>query len=323
MSYNFNVLIVDDVKENLFSLDALLTEEIENISVYQANSGLEALAMLRDRYYDLIILDIQMPEMDGFEVAKLIKGRKKTKDIPIVFLTAAFKSEAFKEKGFAIGAIDYLTKPIDENQLINRINLYLKVFEKEKELEKINQELQEYIGEVRRLSITDELTNLYNRRHFNDIFPKEINRAKRENNFISFIILDIDHFKLYNDTYGHQLGDKTLKDMGTILKESLQRGSDFAFRLGGEEFGVVFSGLDKDKSLEFANFIRENIENLNIKHKKNSASEFITTSMGLFVSSAESLDKADDIYKLADEALYEAKESGRNRVILFDNSLVN
>lgn len=141
MARTFNILIVDDIVENLYSLDALLTEEIENIEVFQANSGIEALTFLRDNSVDLIILDIQMPEMDGFEVAKLIKGKKNTKDIPIVFLTAAFKSEAFKEQGFKIGAVDYLTKPIDENRLINKVNLYLKVFKKERELEIKNEEL--------------------------------------------------------------------------------------------------------------------------------------------------------------------------------------
>ncbi len=141
MSKLFNILIVDDVAENLYSLNALLTEEIENVQVFQANSGIDALTFLREVSVDLIILDIQMPQMDGFEVAQLIKGRKKTKDIPIVFLTAAFKTEAFKEQGFKVGAVDYLTKPIDENRLINKINLYLKVFEKEKELEVKNEEL--------------------------------------------------------------------------------------------------------------------------------------------------------------------------------------
>lgn len=317
----FNLLIVDDIKENLFSLEALLTEEIENISVAKANSGLEALSKVREIKFDLIILDIQMPEMDGFEVAELLKGAKKTKDIPIVFLTAAYKSDSFKEKGFQIGAIDYLTKPIDENQLINRINLYLKVFEKEKELQAINQKLNEYIEEIKRLSVTDELTNLFNRRHFNELFVKERNRAIRDEKFFSFILIDVDNFKLYNDTYGHQAGDFVLKEVGATLKKSLHRGSDFAFRLGGEEFGIIFSGLNEEKSLEFSNQIREKIEDLKIKHEKNSASEFVTASMGLYVGSYHQIEESDSIYRYADEALYLAKESGRNRVILHESEI--
>ncbi len=170
---------------------------------------------------------------------------------------------------------------------------------------------------IEEIAITDALTKLYNRGHFNNIFKREINRTKRDKKYFSFLIIDIDHFKQYNDTYGHQAGDDVLIKFAKSLKTSISRASDFAFRLGGEEFGMIFSDLNEEDSLEFASIVKENIEKLEIEHSKNSASKFITASMGLVVQNAKEIKSDDEIYKLADEALYEAKESGRNKVILY------
>ncbi len=162
------------------------------------------------------------------------------------------------------------------------------------------------------LSITDGLTNIYNRRYFDEIFPKIINNAKRKNELISFLFMDIDHFKQYNDNYGHQKGDEVLIKFAKCLKESLNRSSDFAFRLGGEEFAIVYQTDTKEKAIEFANIIKNNIEDLKIKHEFNSASPYITASMGLICKNANNID--DKIYKQADDLLYEAKRSGRNQI---------
>ena len=126
------ILIVDDVPSNLFTLRALLEEHFEDVEITEANSGFEALEKLMREPVDLIILDIQMPEMDGFQTAKLIRSRRKTKNIPIVFLTAAYKSDQFRNQGFSLGATDYLTKPIDDYQLTTRINSYLSIIKLEK-----------------------------------------------------------------------------------------------------------------------------------------------------------------------------------------------
>lgn len=162
------------------------------------------------------------------------------------------------------------------------------------------------------ISITDGLTNIYNRRYFDEIFPKIINNAKRKNQLVSFLFMDIDHFKLYNDNYGHQMGDEVLIKFAKCLKESLNRSSDFAFRLGGEEFAIVYQADTKEKAIEFANSIKSNIEDLKIKHEFNSASPYITASMGLICKNANDID--DKIYKQADDLLYEAKRSGRNQI---------
>jgi len=168
---------------------------------------------------------------------------------------------------------------------------------------------------VEELSITDGLTSLYNRRYFDEIFPKALNGARREKEFFCFILMDIDHFKQYNDTYGHQKGDEVLIDVATCLKGNMKRANDLTFRLGGEEFGVLFKTDEKEKALIHANNLRNEIENLQINHEKNSASKYVTMSMGLICENAENLPSFDKVYRKADELLYKAKESGRNRVV--------
>lgn len=170
---------------------------------------------------------------------------------------------------------------------------------------------------LEKMSMTDDLTKIYNRRYFNKIFPKELNKSKRGNELIlNFALLDIDYFKNYNDIYGHQQGDMVLQKVGNILSLSLKRTNDYCFRLGGEEFGILFYSQTKEKSVDYCDTIRQNIENLKIEHKENSVSNFITASFGLYI-----IDLKDDkndfyaIYKNADEMLYKAKKDGRNRVV--------
>jgi len=168
---------------------------------------------------------------------------------------------------------------------------------------------------VEEISITDALTGIYNRRHFDVIFPKMINSAKRHKDFFCFVILDIDHFKQYNDNYGHQKGDETLVSVAQSIESSLKRGEDYCFRLGGEEFGVVFKVDKKEKALVFAEQIREKIESLAISHEYSTAGSNITASLGLLVQDPNETHSVDEVYKRADELLYQAKEQGRNRVI--------
>ena len=168
------------------------------------------------------------------------------------------------------------------------------------------------------LAIKDDLTKIYNRRYFNKIINKEIRRVKREDNTLSLLCIDIDHFKKYNDTFGHQQGDEILISIANSLKSSLlRRSTDYLFRIGGEEFSMIFSGLSIEESTEFANDIVKNIESLELKHKDNSN---VTISAGLVVQSSQYLEDERILYKYADDALYEAKEKGRNQVILSEHS---
>ncbi len=168
---------------------------------------------------------------------------------------------------------------------------------------------------IEEISITDGLTNIFNRRHFNETCPKMIHSAKRENELLSFLLLDVDHFKLYNDNYGHQEGDEVLKAVALCLKNTMHRADDMVFRLGGEEFGVLFKADSKEKAFEFSNILRKNIEDLKIAHDFNSASKYITASMGLVCKHADEIESMDTIYKDADDLLYKAKDGGRNRVV--------
>jgi diguanylate cyclase (GGDEF)-like protein len=189
------------------------------------------------------------------------------------------------------------------------------LYEKQQALEQVNLELEQQISIVEQLVITDELTQLYNRRYFNRIFPKEIQRAAREKQVISFLIFDVDHFKQYNDYYGHQKGDSVLQTIGEVLKVQCQRASDIPLRLGGEEFGIIFSGLNNGSILFFAERVRLAIADTKIEHRFSSTADIVTASFGLVSVQATPDLTMDELYKQADEALYQAKETGRNKVV--------
>jgi len=291
------ILVVDDTKSNIQILMELLDNRYDVIA---CKDGETAIEIAQEDKPDLILLDIMMPNMDGFEVCEKLKESPQTKDIPIIFLTAMTQDDSI-EKAYDIGGSDYITKPFRPKELCARVKRELKLVSLQNEL--------------KLLALTDPMTKLYNRRYFNEIFPKVIKSAKRKDEFVSFAIMDIDHFKQYNDTYGHQMGDDALTKVAKAMKDSLNRADDYCFRLGGEEFGVVFKVDSKEKAFDFANSIRENIENLKIEHSGNSASPYVTVSMGLICKNSHNIKDADEIYKQGDDLLYKAKESGRNKVV--------
>ncbi len=313
-----NILIVDDESINLSILVEMLGEEYNLLG---ATDGATALEIVNsDEGVDLILLDIIMPEMDGYEVARQLKKKIKTSKIPFIFLTAKIDTQSIV-KGFQAGAVDYISKPFTKEELLARVHNHLQLHKLNSELlttlgalqEKVD-ELSQSKRELEELSITDAMTKLYNRRYFNEIFNKELNRVKRENKSISFLMLDVDHFKLYNDTYGHQEGDNVLSKIGEVLNGSSKRAGDFAFRLGGEEFGIIFHEKSASQALQFANNLLKEIEGLKIPHVKNSASEYVTVSIGLVHKNIDKTTTTGAIYKEVDDCLYEAKKSGRNRV---------
>ncbi len=177
---------------------------------------------------------------------------------------------------------------------------------------------REYIDKIEELTITDAMTTLYNRRHFDEVFDASLKIQQRTNQTLVFIIFDIDFFKQYNDTYGHQAGDEAIKTIAKGVKESLRRAADMAFRLGGEEFGILCIGMSQTEALYFANAIRENIENKKIEHKNSCVSKYLTISMGVIIIEPRTINSTSEIYRCANQALYKAKEGGRNRVVLYD-----
>ena len=210
------------------------------------------------------------------------------------------------------GKLDILNKTLEEKIDIRTSELQ----KSNQQLEKANQNLEKYVSLIEKNAITDELTSLYNRRHFNQVFPKEIQRAIRDKQAVSFLMIDVDHFKQYNDNYGHQKGDEVLAAIGEVLKINCKRSSDIPLRLGGEEFGIIFSTvINSCQDIVFAESIRKAIETLKIEHAFNSVANHITASFGLVTVANPSMEtNMDTLYKLADEALYRAKENGRNQV---------
>ena len=184
------------------------------------------------------------------------------------------------------------------------------------QLKQANEQLANYVEMVDKLSITDELSSLFNRRHFNNLFPQELARAEREQKSIALILIDVDYFKPYNDNYGHQQGDKALQLVAKVLQDSLRRAGDFAFRMSGEEFCVVITVDHSEDAYRIGEKLRQAVETLKLEHAYNQVSPYITVSIGIKVhqGSGAQAPEMDLIYRLADDALYEAKGSGRNRV---------
>lgn len=180
---------------------------------------------------------------------------------------------------------------------------------------KAEEELQKLITLYGNLSITDELTSLYNRRYFNEIFTQEINRSKRDEKPLCFMMLDVDYFKRYNDTYGHQKGDEALVEIAMILTKHTKRAGDFAFRLGGEEFGILLTSSSYVESQALAEHIRACVENSSIEHIGNEGKKVLTISIGLVYYSCSQSIGSDSFYKQTDDTLYKAKHEGRNRVV--------
>jgi diguanylate cyclase (GGDEF)-like protein len=193
------------------------------------------------------------------------------------------------------------------------------------QLELANMQLAGYVEMVEKLSITDELSSLFNRRHFNNLFPQELARAEREQKSIALILIDVDYFKPYNDNYGHQQGDKVLQLVAKVLQDSLRRAGDFAFRISGEEFCVVITVDHGEDAYKIAEKLRQAVEALKLEHSYNQVSPYVTVSIGIKIhqGSGAQAPEMDLIYRLADDALYSAKGNGRNRVTGADNSRPN
>ncbi|MNC44864.1 Response regulator PleD [compost metagenome] len=176
--------------------------------------------------------------------------------------------------------------------------------------------MNKYIELIEQISITDELTGLYNRRYFNKLFLEEVEKAAANKRHLTYLMLDIDYFKKYNDTYGHYEGDSVLRRVGTLLQELAARANGYAFRLGGEEFGIIVSGLTPRQSREYAESIRRSIADQRIEHALSTDYGIITVSIGVAAVYVDNV-REEDIYKLGDDALYQSKAQGRNCVTMF------
>jgi diguanylate cyclase (GGDEF)-like protein len=293
MNQDVTILVVDD-EMPIRHLMSLLLKGFGTIEM--AGSGKEALEKVNTLNPDLIILDVQMPEMNGYEVCQTIKGNDKTSSIPIVFLTANSSNED-EEYGLEIGATDFIRKPISPRIVSARVSNILN--------------LQQATRKLELVASTDPLTGAFNRRHLDLVGINELSRSKRYKSTFTILMLDIDHFKEVNDNYGHDIGDEALIETVAVIKKNI-RGEDLLFRLGGEEFAVMLPETPKLAAFDTAERIRIAISRIIIQTPI--APLCFTISIGIAENSQED-DNIDVILKRADESLYQAKSSGRNRVI--------
>lgn len=315
-----SIIIIDDSIPFKIALKAMLEEAgYSGIQLFDNIGGaIQYFQSEKCTDIKLILLDIQMPEINGIEAAKIIKANDYTKDIQIIMVTAQDEEENI-EKAFEAGAIDYISKPIKKYELRARIKSVLNlVEEREKRIEK-ELELQEANRKLQQIAITDGLTQIYNRRYFNENLEKVWRSSIRKKNYVSLIMCDIDYFKKYNDYYGHQGGDNVLKKVAKTIKNSINRPMDFAARYGGEEFVILLPDTISNGALQIANTILHSIRELELEHKKSEVSDIITISIGVSTMRAVLEKGYVTLLKEADEALYTAKEFGRNRICQNEN----
>lgn len=294
---DFSILIVDDEKSNLEILSNILQP---NHTVYVAKSGEMALKRAMQDCPDLILLDIIMPDMNGFEVLARLKENDATRGIPVIFITG-LDNVKDEEKGFYLGAVDYITKPFHATIVKARVETHLKIVSQMRTIE--------------RFGLTDALTGLPNRRSFDTQFGIEWGHAVREKRQISLLMMDIDNFKIYNDTYGHPQGDVLLKTIAKIFTATLKRTTDLVFRWGGEEFTVLLPDTDLNGASTVAERIRTKVEAAVIPQLYGGGTTSITISLGVASATPNAESSADDFIQESDRALYAAKESGRNAVV--------
>jgi diguanylate cyclase (GGDEF)-like protein len=321
-----DILIVDDIKENHLVMESVLDDE--DINIVKALSGEEALTLCTTHDFAVILLDVQMPGMDGFEVADILRSIEKTKNIPIIFVTAISKEKKSIFRGYEIGAVDYLFKPIDPVILKSKVRIFKELYSQKllierqaEELEYRVKELSELLEEknyLEHLTMEDTLTKVFNRRGVEKRLDMHWRNCVRYQLPISLIMLDLDRFKRYNDNYGHVEGDQVLKQVAEAMKEGLYRPEDYVGRIGGEEFIAILPNTDIQGAIFVANRIKESVKKKAIIHEYNDTHGLVTVSMGV-----ASVIPGHDMPYLslidsADKALYEAKDQGRNRFKVFE-----
>jgi diguanylate cyclase (GGDEF)-like protein len=291
------VLIIDDSPINIEHLAQVLKNDY-NIKV--ANKGEPGIEVAKSQQPDLILLDIIMPDMDGYAVCRRLKADDRTRNIPIIFITTKSNTED-ETRGLTLGAVDYITKPFRTPIVKARIKTHIKL--------KHNSDLLE------KLALIDALTNLPNRRRFEQILKREWGRSRRSQSPLSIVMLDIDHFKEFNDHYGHLAGDSCLNRVAQSLTLPLKRPADSIFRYGGEEFIAVLPETDHEIAMTLAEKMRGQVARLLIPHAYTHTSHpYISISLGVATAIPSSRHSPNDLVETADQLLYNAKNAGRNCV---------
>lgn len=327
------ILIIDDVPVTRKILKSFLKDGgyTDVIQAESAEHGFKILGLYADKDevrpdIDLILMDIVLQGIDGIEACRLIKNDERSAHIPIVILTAYSSSEHI-ETAFKAGAIDFLSKPVNKLELHARVRSILhfksevdRLRDREKHLVETTMQLERANVLLERLSNSDGLTGIPNRRYFDYMFKKLLASATRLAVPISLLMMDIDNFKLYNDTYGHLAGDDCLKLISGAIHDTIKRESDFIARYGGEEFVIVLFGVDNETSEKLAGNIREHVYGLKIPHSSSPVSEWVTVSIGVVCCIPEPSVSPSKMIAWADKALYAAKSHGKNQVVRYEYS---
>lgn len=295
------ILIVDDAKTNLMILSSLLAEEGDIIC---ATDGVQAIALAESDLPDLILLDVSMPGMDGYEVCRRLKSNIRTRDIPVVFVTGRTEDND-QEKGLLLGAIDYILKPYSPLIVLARIRNHLA-------LQKAHLDLKIANAELTRLAATDFLTGVLNRRRFMELGEAEVARVRRSGRCFGTVMIDVDHFKTVNDTYGHDVGDTVLRTLAEACVDRL-RNVDIVGRMGGEEFALILPETDPQGAKLTVERLREYLGELTVPVDTGTLK--VTVSAGV-TTVQDPNDSIEAALKRADEALYEAKGRGRNTTVV-------
>jgi diguanylate cyclase (GGDEF)-like protein len=310
-SDELKVLIVEDSKVTLKVLTTYL--ERMGITPLKSETGAMAIDIYHRERPDIILLDAQLPDIDGFDVALKIRALEKPDDwTAIIFLTSMAKDEDLA-RGIEVGGDDYLMKPISEVVLKAKVRAMHRLVEMQRSLVKVTQQLNEANLALQRLSATDGLTGIANRRMYDELSEREWRRCERMNKPFALVMIDVDNFKLFNDKYGHQTGDECLKKVADQVGRAAPRATDLAARYGGEEFILVLGETDADGAKWIANRLRQQVSELNIPHYA-TESRHVTISCGVASIVPDGQHSLEVLLKSADHALYQAKKAGRDQV---------
>jgi len=290
------ILLVDDLPDNLSVLSSILREDYR---VQLATSGAKALKLVAASSPDLILLDVMMPEMDGYEVCKRLKANPGTCDIPVLFVTSRNQVED-EELGLTLGAMDYIHKPISPLIIKARVRNHIT--------------LKLQTDSLKQLSFMDGLTQVANRRRFDDTLVNELRRAARQQYELSLLMIDVDYFKLFNDNYGHGLGDQCLTRVAQAMLVEVNRPMDLLARYGGEEFVVLLPDTDLEGACKVAESLRKAVAAIQIAHVYSPFAAHVTISVGVACNTQSEARSATELLNQADQALYLAKQAGRNQV---------
>jgi diguanylate cyclase (GGDEF)-like protein len=288
------ILIVDDQPINIQALHQVFNADHQ---VFMATQGEMALALCRDKQPDLVLLDVEMPGMDGYAVCAQMKAEEALRHIPVIFVTA-HDDEIAETRGLDAGAVDFISKPFNPRVVRARVKTHI-TLKRQSDL-------------LQQMAFVDGMTGLYNRRYFDRQLDAEYRRSQRNGSPLSLILIDVDDFKRYNDRYGHQAGDDCLRRVAQALKTALKRPAEFVARYGGEEFVCLLPETPFESALQFAQQLERIVRALGIEHLDSRAGTSATVSLGVSCRSA-SMDGGAALIALADTALYQAKEAGRGR----------